>query len=171
MSQRHNTICPETRVNDSPLLARPKLVSGSAQRPAIGRTHGKLVDDAGCWTNGNTGRPCPPDAFFVLELNRRLVAASSGGESIGGFPETGRKMAPPFPHLLRDTLRRSRRPRHSNSIRVGFVVMDRQRYISTSCTVVYCTALLSPARSPILPLNEDFFFFQSGKLSPFNPRL
>lgn len=65
MSQRHNTICQETRVNDSPLLARPKLVSGSAQKPAIGRAYGKLVEDAGCWTNGNTGRPCPPDAFFT----------------------------------------------------------------------------------------------------------
>lgn len=46
----------------------------------------------------------PPDAFFVLELNRRLFAVRGGGESIGGCPETGRKMAPPFPQPLRDTL-------------------------------------------------------------------
>lgn len=68
---------------------------------------------AGSWVIRNVGpmrarelygRHRPPDAFFILELNRRLLAVLGGGESIGGCPETGRKMAPPFPQPLRDTL-------------------------------------------------------------------
>lgn len=85
----------------------------------------------------------PPDAFFVLELNRRLVVAPGGGESIGGCLETGRKMAPPFPQPLRDTLRRSHRSRHSNSIRAGFVVMDRQSIYQWVMWLFIAPALLS----------------------------
>jgi hypothetical protein len=82
MSQRHNTICPETRVNDSPLLNNLKLVSGPAQRLAIGRAAGGLVGNMECGTNpaaGITRTATPTGRFFHPGIELTLARAAWWG--------------------------------------------------------------------------------------------
>lgn len=99
----------------------------------------------------------PPDAFFVLELNRRLVVASGGGESIGGCLETGRKMAPPFPQPLRDTLRPISSVEALEFDPSWVRCNGQAKYISVSHVVVYCLGIVVP------PVVRSFFypFFQT----------
>jgi len=82
VSQRHNTICPETRVNDSPLFENLKLVSGPAQRLAIGRAVDGLVGNMERGANpaaGITRTATPTGRFFHPGIESTLARAARWG--------------------------------------------------------------------------------------------
>lgn len=148
MSQRHNTICPETRVNDSPLSAKLKLVSGSAQRYRIGGAHGGLVGYTECWTNASAGiiRTAPPTGrFFRPGIESTPVCGAWWGRINWWLPWNRPQDGSSLPTAAARYPCRSHRPRHSDSNRVGFVVMDRQNiyqwivrlFIARHCCPVY----------------------------------
>jgi len=146
MSQRHNTICLETRVNDSPLSAKLKLVSRTAQKHAIGRAHGELVGYTECRTNAGARiiRTVPPSGRFFrpgIESTPCLRCLVGTNQLVAALKQAARWLLPSHS--------RYEIPLPISSVEAfGFDPSwirrnGQAKYISVNCVVVYCLTLLS----------------------------